>query len=171
MAPVAISPVHLARASAHSDAAAAPPPPFGATSAKLKQVSLPAPTRLPVTVSLEERRARNEAKLRAVQRDFRTDTITVPNELLRDALANASMGDSIYREDDDTNALEAWMAELTGMEAAMFCVSGTMVRFSCLRHRLPRLPRVRIGLLTSPLLRRRTNSESGRTCGNLLTAS
>lgn len=93
----------------------------------LKQVSLPPPSTRRTPLSVEERIARNEAKLRSISRDFRTDTITVPNAEQRAALANASMGDSVYGEDEDTRALEEWVAELTGMEAALFCSSGTMV--------------------------------------------
>ncbi|BGP56562.1 hypothetical protein JCM8202_002078 [Rhodotorula sphaerocarpa] len=92
----------------------------------LKQVSLPPPSTRRTPLSVEERIARNEAKLRSISRDFRTDTITVPNAEQRAALANASMGDSVYGEDEDTRALEEWVAELTGMEAALFCSSGTM---------------------------------------------
>ena len=103
--------------------AAALPPPSGAPS---KAGSAPPPLFL---LSAEDRAARNAAKLVAISRDFRTDTITVPTEEQRQALALASMGDSIYGEDEDTRALEEWIAELTGMEAALFCASGTMASF------------------------------------------
>lgn len=58
--------------------------------------------------------------------EFRSDTFTVPTEqMLRSALS-ASLGDSVYKEDDDVLALEAKVAALTGKEAALFCCSGTM---------------------------------------------
>lgn len=110
--------------SLHSSAPPAPsrtialPPPSGASS----KGSAPAT----LLLSAEDRAARNAAKLVAISRDFRTDTITVPTDEQRQALALASMGDSVYGEDEDTRALEEWIAELTGMEAALFCASGTM---------------------------------------------
>ncbi|TKA55930.1 hypothetical protein B0A53_01629 [Rhodotorula sp. CCFEE 5036] len=67
--------------------AALPPPSSGASS---KGGSAP-PLLL---LSAEDRAARNAAKLVAISRDFRTDTITVPTEEQRQALALASMGDS-----------------------------------------------------------------------------
>jgi len=38
----------------------------------------------------------------------------------------ATRGDDVYHEDETTAALEDRIARLTGKEAAMFCVSGTM---------------------------------------------
>lgn len=114
--------------SLHSSAPPAPsrtialPPPSGASS----KGSAPAT----LLLSAEDRAARNAAKLVAISRDFRTDTITVPTDEQRQALALASMGDSVYGEDEDTRALEEWIAELTGMEAALFCASGTMASLS-----------------------------------------
>lgn len=39
----------------------------------------------------------------------------------------ASRGDDVYGEDQATNELQEKLARLTGKEAALFCVSGTMV--------------------------------------------
>ncbi|GAA5963782.1 hypothetical protein JCM8115_006326, partial [Rhodotorula mucilaginosa] len=124
VAVAAAAPPARSMSSLHSRAppattAALPPPSSGASS---KGGSAP-PLLL---LSAEDRAARNAAKLVAISRDFRTDTITVPTEEQRQALALASMGDSVYGEDEDTRALEEWIAELTGMEAALFCASGTM---------------------------------------------
>lgn len=38
----------------------------------------------------------------------------------------ATRGDDVYHEDETTAALEDRIARMTGKEAAMFCVSGTM---------------------------------------------
>ncbi len=43
-----------------------------------------------------------------------------------DAMMSASVGDDVFRTDPTVNALEAKTAEMFGMEAALFCPSGTM---------------------------------------------
>ncbi|HEY0262303.1 MAG TPA: GntG family PLP-dependent aldolase, partial [Chitinophagales bacterium] len=43
-----------------------------------------------------------------------------------DAMFSASVGDDVFGEDPSVNALEAYAAQLFGMEAALFCPSGTM---------------------------------------------
>src|SRR3954463_14095205 len=43
-----------------------------------------------------------------------------------DAMFKASVGDDVFGEDPTVNKLEAMSAELFGMEAAVFCPSGTM---------------------------------------------
>lgn len=59
--------------------------------------------------------------------DFRSDTFTVPTpEMLQYGILNASYGDSVYKEDPSTIELEKYVSELTGKEAALFCVSGTL---------------------------------------------
>lgn len=57
--------------------------------------------------------------------DFRSDTLTQPTADMRAAMASARVGDDVYGEDPTTNELEAFTAELLGMEAGMFAVSGT----------------------------------------------
>lgn len=58
--------------------------------------------------------------------EFRSDTFTVPTQSMIEALATATFGDSVYKEDTTTLLLEAKMAELTGKPAALFCASGTL---------------------------------------------
>ncbi len=58
--------------------------------------------------------------------DFRSDTVTRPTPAMRDAMYQAPLGDDVFGEDPSVNALEAKTAALFGMEAALFCVSGTM---------------------------------------------
>ncbi|CAH3170038.1 unnamed protein product, partial [Porites evermanni] len=58
--------------------------------------------------------------------DLRSDTVTVPTEEMRAAMAAAEVGDDVYGDDPTVNALQAKAAELTGKEAALFVTSGTM---------------------------------------------
>ncbi|MCX8483360.1 MAG: beta-eliminating lyase-related protein, partial [Crocinitomicaceae bacterium] len=58
--------------------------------------------------------------------DFRSDTVTKPTELMRQAMMQAPIGDDVFGEDPTVNALESHTANLFGMEAAVFCPSGTM---------------------------------------------
>ena len=57
--------------------------------------------------------------------DLRSDTVTRPSLQMREAMMAAEVGDDVYGEDPTVNALEAYAAELTGKEAALFGVSGT----------------------------------------------
>ncbi|MBE2183199.1 MAG: low-specificity L-threonine aldolase [Anaerolineae bacterium] len=58
--------------------------------------------------------------------DLRSDTVTVPTPAMREAMANAAVGDDVYGEDPTVNELEATAAEMFGKEAGLFVVSGTM---------------------------------------------
>jgi len=58
--------------------------------------------------------------------DLRSDTVTRPDEEMRRAMANAEVGDDVYREDPTVRRLEERAAELLGTEAALFVPSGTM---------------------------------------------
>lgn len=58
--------------------------------------------------------------------DFRSDTVTHPTPDMRQAMANALVGDDVYGEDPTVNTLEAKSARLMGKEAALFVTSGTM---------------------------------------------
>ncbi|MCV2491351.1 beta-eliminating lyase-related protein [Geodermatophilus sp. YIM 151500] len=58
--------------------------------------------------------------------DLRSDTVTRPTEGMRRAMAEAEVGDDVYREDPTLNALEERVADLFGHEAALFVPSGTM---------------------------------------------
>ncbi|MCC6410622.1 MAG: threonine aldolase [Saprospiraceae bacterium] len=55
-----------------------------------------------------------------------SDTVTKPTPGMLRAMWAAEVGDDVFREDPTVNALEAYVAELTGHEAALFCPSGTM---------------------------------------------
>ena len=58
--------------------------------------------------------------------DYRSDTFTQPTPLMLEAMFRAKVGDDVFSEDPTVNELEALAAELFGMEAALFCPSGTM---------------------------------------------
>ncbi len=58
--------------------------------------------------------------------DLRSDTVTKPSRAMRDAIANADVGDDVFGEDPTVHALEARVSEITGKEAAIFVSSGTM---------------------------------------------
>jgi len=58
--------------------------------------------------------------------DLRSDTVTLPSEGMRQAMARAEVGDDVYGEDPTVNALEARVADLLGKEAALYVPTGTM---------------------------------------------
>ncbi len=58
--------------------------------------------------------------------DLRSDTVTKPTPAMRKAMAEAEVGDDVYREDPTVNRLEARAAELLGKEAALFVPTGSM---------------------------------------------
>lgn len=58
--------------------------------------------------------------------DFRSDTVTTPTTGMLQAMMHAKVGDDVFGEDPTINALEEKSASMFGMEAALFCPSGTM---------------------------------------------
>lgn len=72
--------------------------------------------------------------------EFRSDTFTTPTAEMLALVSSASQGDSVYGEDTDTLALEAKVAALTGQEAGLFCVSGTLSNQLALRTHLHQPP-------------------------------
>lgn len=58
--------------------------------------------------------------------DFRSDTITKPTPGMLEAMMSAKVGDDVFGEDETVNALEEKAAAMFGMEAGLFCPSGTM---------------------------------------------
>jgi threonine aldolase len=58
--------------------------------------------------------------------DFRSDTVTLPSPAMLAYMQSAPVGDDVFGEDPSINALEAKTAGLFGMEAGLFCPSGTM---------------------------------------------
>ncbi|MGZ3756030.1 MAG: threonine aldolase family protein [Mucilaginibacter sp.] len=58
--------------------------------------------------------------------DLRSDTVTKPTPGMLEAMFNAKVGDDVFGEDETVNALEQKAAAMFGMEAGLFCPSGTM---------------------------------------------
>lgn len=58
--------------------------------------------------------------------DFRSDTTTHPTEKMRQAMANAVVGDDVFGEDPTVNALEQKAAAMFGKERGLYVTSGTM---------------------------------------------
>ena len=57
--------------------------------------------------------------------ELRSDTFTLPTSAMRESMFAAPLGDDVFGEDPSVNALEEKVAAMFGMEAALFCVSGT----------------------------------------------
>jgi len=58
--------------------------------------------------------------------DLRSDTVTKPTPAMREAMAQAPVGDDVYGEDPTVNRLERTVADRLGKEASLFVCSGTM---------------------------------------------
>ena len=58
--------------------------------------------------------------------DLRSDTVTLPTEEMRRAMAEAEVGDDVYGEDPSINQLQERAADLLGKEAGLLTASGTM---------------------------------------------
>ncbi|MBI4336587.1 MAG: low-specificity L-threonine aldolase [Chloroflexi bacterium] len=58
--------------------------------------------------------------------DLRSDTVTLPTPAMRQAMYEAECGDDVWGEDPTVGRLERMAAQVTGKEAAVFVVSGTM---------------------------------------------
>lgn len=58
--------------------------------------------------------------------DLRSDTVTCPDEDMRQAIFEAKVGDAGYDDDPSVNELQDYAAWLTGKESALFMASGIM---------------------------------------------
>jgi threonine aldolase len=65
--------------------------------------------------------------------DLRSDTKTKPSRAMREAIANAEVGDEQRREDPTVKELERRVAELLGQEEAVFVPTATMANEIALR--------------------------------------
>ncbi len=65
--------------------------------------------------------------------DLRSDTVTQPTKGMLDAMMSAKTGDDVYKEDPTVNVLEARIAELFGMDKALFFPTGTMANQTALK--------------------------------------
>lgn len=64
--------------------------------------------------------------------DLRSDTVTQPTSAMREAMANAVVGDDQYGEDPTVRELELLAAKMLGKEDAVFVASGTMGNLAAL---------------------------------------
>lgn len=58
--------------------------------------------------------------------ELRSDTFTLPTSEMKEIMFQAPLGDDVFGEDPSVLELEEFAAEMFGMEAALFCPSGTM---------------------------------------------
>lgn len=58
--------------------------------------------------------------------EYRSDTFTKPTQAMLEAMFSAPVGDDVFKEDPTVNQLQSLLAEKFGMEAGIFCPSGTM---------------------------------------------
>lgn len=58
--------------------------------------------------------------------ELRSDTFTRPTPAMLDAMFAAQVGDDVFGEDPTVNKLETTVADMFGLEAGLFCPSGTM---------------------------------------------
>lgn len=65
--------------------------------------------------------------------DLRSDTLTQPTPGMKEAMFAAPIGDDVFGEDPTVNALEEKISKLFGMEAALYCPSGTMTNQIAIR--------------------------------------
>lgn len=62
-----------------------------------------------------------------------SDTVTKPSVEMLNAMFNAKVGDDVYKQDPTVNELEETLADLFGMEAALFFPSGTMANQTAIK--------------------------------------
>ncbi|EDP70550.1 L-allo-threonine aldolase [Flavobacteriales bacterium ALC-1] len=65
--------------------------------------------------------------------DLRSDTVTKPTKGMLEAILTAEVGDDVYKEDPSVNALENRMADMFGMEEALFFPTGSMANQAALK--------------------------------------
>ncbi len=65
--------------------------------------------------------------------DLRSDTVTVPTDGMREAMARAEVGDDVYGEDPTVNRLQEMAAALLSKRFALFVPSGTMANQLAIR--------------------------------------
>lgn len=58
--------------------------------------------------------------------DLRSDTVTKPTKAMLDYMMSAEVGDDVYKEDPSVNQLETYLADLFGMDAALYFPTGSM---------------------------------------------
>ncbi|KAJ8602741.1 hypothetical protein MRB53_042368 [Persea americana] len=72
--------------------------------------------------------------------DFRSDTVTIPEDGMFEAMKRAHLGDDVYNASETTLDLEQYVAKMCGKEAGLFVSSGTQGNQICLRTHLQQPP-------------------------------
>ena len=65
--------------------------------------------------------------------DLRSDTVTIPSKAMLSAMLSAKVGDDVYGEDPTVRKLEKKLADMFGMDLAMFFPSGTMANQTAIK--------------------------------------
>jgi threonine aldolase len=65
--------------------------------------------------------------------DLRSDTVTKPSQAMRDAMAEAEVGDDVYGDDPTVNSLEERVAAMFGHEAGLFSPTGSLANQLAIR--------------------------------------
>ncbi|MCC8359025.1 threonine aldolase family protein [Salinimicrobium sediminilitoris] len=65
--------------------------------------------------------------------DLRSDTVTKPTEGMMQAIINAEVGDDVYKEDPTVNKLERKLADMFGMDEALFFPTGSMANQAAIK--------------------------------------
>lgn len=65
--------------------------------------------------------------------DLRSDTVTKPGDGMMSAIMNAKVGDDVYKEDPSVNQLEQKLAEMFGMDEALFFPTGSMANQAAIK--------------------------------------
>jgi threonine aldolase len=77
--------------------------------------------------------------------DLRSDTVTLPSPEMRQAIAEAELGDDVFEDDPTVNRLEALAAEVTGKEASLLTTSGTQSNLTAMLAHCQRGDEVIVG--------------------------
>jgi threonine aldolase len=77
--------------------------------------------------------------------DLRSDTVTLPSPAMRQAIAEAELGDDVFGGDPTVNRLEAMAAKVMGKEAALLTTSGTQSNLTAMLAHCQRGDEVIVG--------------------------
>ncbi len=77
--------------------------------------------------------------------DLRSDTVTLPSPAMRQAIAEAELGDDVFGDDPTVNRLETMAAEVMGKESALLTTSGTQSNLAAMLAHCQRGDEVIVG--------------------------
>ncbi|KAI1140947.1 pyridoxal phosphate-dependent transferase [Hypoxylon sp. FL0543] len=122
-------PLIMSNSEAEAPTELASAPEAGYTEARLRNLPI-----CPNEVDIASNTAWSKPGQAAV--DFRSDYVTTPNAAMLHSIVHASLLDDVMMEDPTTNSFQDFMAELTGHEASLLVLSGTMGNQVALRTAL-----------------------------------